>query len=95
MEGLPKSLIEACAIGKPIITTKSIGCKDTVDDGVNGFLIPPKDVDALASKLRVLIDNTEMRKSMGKASRAKAEKEFSLDAVIEMHLKIYKELVEK
>lgn len=94
MEGLPKSLIEACAIGRPIITTQSIGCKDTVDDCVNGFLIPPKDVDALASKLRVLIDNPEMRESMGKASRAKAEKEFSLDVVIERHLKIYKELVE-
>lgn len=95
MEGLPKSLIEACAIGRPIITTHSIGCKDTVDDCVNGFLIPPKDVDALASKLRVLIDNPEMRESMGKASREKAEKEFSLDVVIEKHLKIYKELVEK
>lgn len=95
MEGLPKSLIEACAIGRPIITTQSIGCKDTVDDCVNGFLIPPKDVNALASKLRVLIDNPEMRESMGKASRAKAEKEFSLDVVIEKHLKIYKELVEK
>ena len=94
MEGLPKSLIEACAIGRPIITTQSIGCKDTVDDCVNGFLIPPKDVDALASKLRVLIDNPEMRESMGKASRAKAEKEFSLDVVIEEHLKIYNELVE-
>lgn len=93
MEGLPKSLIEACAIGRPIITTQSIGCKDTVDDCVNGYLIPPKDVDALASKLRVLIDNPEMREIMGKASRAKAEKEFSLDVVIERHLAIYDELV--
>lgn len=95
MEGLPKSLIEACAIGRPIITTQSIGCKDTVDDCVNGFLIPPKNVDALASKLRVLIDNPEMRESMGKASRAKAEKEFSLDVVIEKHLSIYNELIRK
>ena len=39
-EGLPKSLIEAAAIGRPIITTNSYGCKDTVDDGENGFLIP-------------------------------------------------------
>lgn len=94
MEGLPKSLIEACAIGRPIITTQSIGCKDTVDDGMNGFLIPTKDVDALASKLKVLIDNPEVRVSMGKASRAKAEKEFSLDVVIEKHLSIYNELTE-
>lgn len=95
MEGLPKSLIEACAIGRPIITTQSIGCKDTVDDCINGFLIPTKDVDTLVSKLRVLIDNPEMRASMGKASRAKAEKEFSLDVVIEKHLSIYNELISR
>jgi glycosyltransferase involved in cell wall biosynthesis len=95
MEGLPKSLIEACAIGRPIITTNSIGCKDTVDNMVNGFIIPPKEVEPLASKLRVLIDNADMRKEMGLASRKKAEKEFSLDIVIEKHLSIYKELIEK
>ncbi len=95
MEGLPKSLIEACSIGRPIITTNSIGCKDTVDDGVNGFLIPPKNIDELVQKLRFLIDNPEMRKKMGKASRVKAEKEFSLDVVIEKHLSIYNELIKK
>lgn len=95
MEGLPKSLIEATAIGRPIITTQSIGCKDTVDDGVNGFLIPTKDVGALVEKLRVLIDNAELRQRMGRAAREKAEREFSLDIVIERHLKIYNELIEK
>lgn len=95
MEGLPKSLIEACAIGRPIVTTQSIGCKDTVDDGVNGYLIPTKDVDALTEKLKMLIDNAELRQKMGKAARAKAEKEFSLDVVIEKHLSIYNELILK
>ena len=95
MEGLPKSLIEATAIGRPVITTNSIGCKDTVDDGVNGFLIPTKDVDALTEKLRVLIDDSNLRQKMGKAAREKAEKEFSLDVVIEKHLEIYNELLEK
>ena len=94
MEGLPKSLIEATAIGRPIITTNSIGCKDTVDDGVNGYLIPIKDVDALTAKLRILIDDAHLRQRMGKASREKAEKDFSLDVVIEKHLKIYNELIE-
>lgn len=94
MEGLPKSLIEATAIGRPIITTNSIGCKDTVDDGVNGYLIPIKDVDALTAKLRILIVDAHLRQRMGKASREKAEKEFSLDVVIEKHLKIYNELIE-
>lgn len=95
MEGLPKSLIEACSIGRPIITTKSIGCKDTVDDGVNGYLIPPKDVNALTDKLKMLIDDAESRQKMGKAGRLKAEKEFSLDVVIEKHLNIYNELINK
>lgn len=93
MEGLPKSLIEATAIGRSIITTQSIGCKDTVDDGVNGFLIPTKNVDALVEKLRLLIDDAALRLKMGKAAREKAEREFSLDVVIEKHLKIYDELV--
>lgn len=93
MEGLPKSLIEACAIGRPIITTQSIGCKDTVDDGVNGYLIAPKEVGPLVEKLRLLIDDATLRQKMGQAAREKAEKEFSLDMVIERHLSIYDELI--
>ena len=95
MEGLPKSLIEACAIGRPIITTRSIGCKDTVDDSVNGYLIEPKQVEPLVEKLRILIDDAELRQKMGKAGREKAEKEFSLDIVIDKHLAIYNELMGK
>ena len=95
MEGLPKSLIEATAIGRPIITTQSIGCKDTVDDGVNGFLIAPKEVEPLVEKLRLLIDDAALRQKMGKASREKAERDFSLDVVIERHLNIYNELIKK
>lgn len=95
MEGLPKSLIEATAIGRPIVTTNSIGCKDVVDDGINGYLIPTRDVDALAEKLKILIDDKELRQKMGVAAREKAEREFSLTMVIEKHLSIYKELVDK
>ena len=90
-EGVPKSLIEACAIGRPIVTTNSIGCKDTVDDGVNGYLIPIKDSIALADRIKQLIDNKELRETMGKASRQKAEREFSVDDVIQKHLKIYEQ----
>ena len=88
-EGVPKSLIDACAIGRPIVTTASIGCKDVVDDGVNGFLIPVRDSNALAQKLRVLIDDRELRVRMGKAARIKAEREFAIEKVIESHLDIY------
>lgn len=91
-EGVPKSLIDACAVGRPIVTTNSIGCKDVVDDGVNGFLVPVKDSEALARKLRLLIDDKELRLRMGLAARKKAEREFSLQNVVNRHLEIYNEL---
>ena len=93
MEGLPKSLIEADAIGRPIITSNSVGCKETVIDGENGFLIQPKDVDALTEKLDILLGDAELRQKMGKAARAYAEKYFDIQVVIERHLSIYNELV--
>ena len=92
-EGVPLSLIEACAMGRPIVTTKSYGCKDTVDDGVNGFLVPVKDSAALAEKLRILINDKAMRQRMGLAGRAKAEREFSLDDVVRKHIEIYKKIL--
>lgn len=93
MEGLPKSLIEANAIGRPIITSNSVGCKETVIDGENGFLIKPKDLDALTEKLDLLLGDAELRQKMGKAARAYAEKYFDIQVVIERHLNIYNELV--
>ena len=88
-EGVPKSLIEACAIGRPIVTTNSIGCKDTVDDGVNGFLVPVKDSAALAEKIKVLIDDKALRDKMGKAARQRAEQEFAIETVVRKHLEVY------
>ena len=91
-EGVPKSLIEATAIGRPIITTRSYGCKDTVDDGENGFLISPKNAAELADRLRTLINDRPLRVRMGEKGRRKAEQEFSFDHVIDRHLEIYHKL---
>lgn len=93
MEGLPKSLIEATAIGRPVITCNSVGCKETVINGYNGYLIPTKDVDALVEKLDILLGDAKLRQEMGKNSRKYAEENFSIDVVIERHLAIYDELV--
>ena len=93
MEGLPKSLIEADAIGRPVITCNSVGCKEAVIDGHNGYLIPTKDVDALVEKLDILLSDAKLRQEMGKNSRKYAEANFSLDMVIEKHLEIYEELL--
>lgn len=91
-EGVPKSLIEASAIGRPIITCNSTGCRDVVENGINGFLIEPKNSIQLADRLRKLIDDSALRKKMGKAARDKAEKEFSIGQVIDTHINIYNEL---
>jgi glycosyltransferase involved in cell wall biosynthesis len=94
-EGLPKSLIEATAVGRPIITTDSIGCKETVIEGYNGFLVQIKNSEALAARLKLLIDDAQLRITMGKNSRCLAEKEFSILNVITKHLEIYKQLIQK
>lgn len=91
-EGLPRSLIEATAIGRPIITTDNIGCREAVIDGYNGYLIPIKDSEALAEKLDILLFDGNLRNEMGQNSRKLAEKDFSIDEVIRRHLDIYREL---
>ena len=91
-EGLPKSLIEANAVGRPIVTTDSVGCRDTVEDGVNGFLIPIKNSDALAEKLEILINDYNLRVRMGIEARRIAERDFSIKNVVEKHMEIYNEL---
>ena len=93
MEGLPKSVIDAEAAGLPVITTDWVGCRDTVQDGYNGFLIPPTDSAALAERIALLTDNAELRQTMGKNARSFAEKHFSIQEVIEQHLAIYKQCI--
>lgn len=94
-EGLPKSLIEACAIGRPIITTDVPGCRECVIDGYNGRLVPMKSVEPLANAIEELCESKEKRVVMGRNSRASAEKEFSLESVIEKTFAIYDEILNK
>lgn len=89
-EGMPKSLIEACSIGRPIITTNGIGCKECVDHGVNGFKVPVYSTHELAEAIEKLILNYELIEEMGKNSRIKAEQEFDVKGVISKHIEIYK-----
>ena len=92
-EGVPKSLLEASAAGLPIVTTDSVGCRDTVEEGKNGFIVPPHSPSDLANALENLIQNPNLRKKMGDYSRKKAEKEYDVDAVAKKHLKIYETLL--
>lgn len=93
-EGIPKSLIEAAATGKPIVTCDSVGCREAVSHGVSGLLIPPRNPRALAEALEVMIIDKDLRVSMGKAGRLMAEKKFSLTSVISEHINIYRRILE-
>ena len=92
-EGLPKSVIEAEAIGRPVITTDSVGCRDTVIDGQNGYLIPIKDSAALAEALKRLIDNPELRQEMGRKAREFAVEKFDIKDVVKVHLNVYESVL--
>ncbi|QKF73462.1 N,N'-diacetylbacillosaminyl-diphospho-undecaprenol alpha-1,3-N-acetylgalactosaminyltransferase [Aliarcobacter faecis] len=88
-EGVPRTLLEAASMGKPIVTTDNVGCREVVDDGVNGFLVPVKDSQVLAKKIKILVENENMRKEFGKASREKALNEFDVKVVVEQYLRLY------
>lgn len=86
-EGVPKSLLEAGAMGKPIVTTDNVGCRETVDDGVNGYLCELRSSDSLKDKLELVINlSHQERLIMGKASREKIQREFDEKIVIKKYL---------
>ena len=91
-EGLPKSLIEAAAIGRAIVTTDVPGCREVVQEGENGFLVPVRDEKELAIAIKKLINSPDLLISMGKKSRLIAEQEFSIDQVVSKTLDIYSKI---
>lgn len=87
-EGVPKSLLEACAMGKPIVTTDNVGCRETVDDGINGYLCQPRSTASLVKQLDKMISlSHDERLIMGTNSRRKVEREFDEKIVIDKYLK--------
>lgn len=87
-EGIPRSIIEAMAMGRPIITTNTPGCKETVEDGANGFKIPPKDVQELVEKMKWMIENPKKVEDMGIRSRKICEDKFNVNDINQKMLKI-------
>lgn len=80
-EGKPRSTQEALAMGRAIITTDAPGCRDTVEEGVNGFLVPPRDVSALVDAMRRLLADPNLVVRMGKASRTLAERHYDIHTI--------------
>lgn len=88
-EGVPRSLLEAAAMAKPIITTDSTGCRDTVDDGVTGFLCRPRDAHDLAAKMFMFLNmSIAERQAMGARGQEKMKREFDERIVIDRYLKV-------
>ena len=92
-EGTPRILLEAAAMGLPIVATDVPGCRETVSHGKNGLLVPPKDSVAVAKAIKLLADDPDKRHQMGKAGREKVLAEFDESIVIEKTLSVYKELL--
>lgn len=92
-EGLPKSLIEAAACGRAVVTTDVPGCRDAITPDVTGLLVPVKNASSLADALQKLIVNSELRHRMGAAGRALAEDAFTIEKVVVQHMDIYQELL--
>lgn len=92
-EGLPKVLIEAAACGRPVVTTDVPGCRDAIEPGLTGLLVPARDAAALADAVQTLLDDTTLRQRMGAAGRVLAEREFAIEKVVNRHLTIYREMV--
>jgi UDP-N-acetylmuramyl pentapeptide phosphotransferase/UDP-N-acetylglucosamine-1-phosphate transferase/glycosyltransferase involved in cell wall biosynthesis len=80
-EGVPKSLIEAAACARPIVTTDTAGCREVVHHGVNGLLVPPRDSSALAAALGQLIEDGGERTRMGNAGRQMVMQSFAIEHV--------------
>jgi N,N'-diacetylbacillosaminyl-diphospho-undecaprenol alpha-1,3-N-acetylgalactosaminyltransferase len=76
-------------MAKPIITTDAVGCREVVDDGVNGLLVPIKNARALADAMVCLLANDELRQKMGLAGREKIVREFDEQIVIQRCLAAY------
>jgi glycosyltransferase involved in cell wall biosynthesis len=94
-EGLPKVLLEAAACGRAVVTTDVPGCRDAIEPGVTGLLVPVCDAPALAYAMLELINDRARCETMGNAGRALALRAFDVNQVVDAHLQIYADLMAK
>jgi glycosyltransferase involved in cell wall biosynthesis len=94
-EGLPKVLLEAGASGKPVVTANTTGCRDIIKDGKNGFLVEPLNPDELANAIKKLLDDAELRKTMGMRAMQIVEEEFSEEKIVNHTLSLYHKILKR
>jgi glycosyltransferase involved in cell wall biosynthesis len=92
-EGLPKVLVEAAACSRAVITTDHPGCRDAIEPGVTGLLVPNRDAMALADAMEDLINNPAKRKQLSQSGRALAETAFAIEKIVDAHMRIYEGLL--
>ena len=92
-EGFPRSPMEAAAMGVPVVVTNVRGCRQVVEDGITGRLVPVRDARALAAAIRELAGTPELRRRMGAAGREKAQRDFDDRRCIEITLDTYRTLL--
>lgn len=93
-EGMPKVLLEAQALGRPIVTTDVPGCREAIEDGKTGFLVQVKDEQSLADAIEKLINNDELCLEFSHNARVLAEQKFDIKQVVNMHIHIYEKLLQ-
>ena len=92
-EGLPRSIIEAMRAGMPVIASDVGGCSEEIKDGINGFLVPRGDLDALVSRLSLLTSDPDLRLRMGNESRHCYENNFTFEKMYRENVRVYKEII--
>jgi glycosyltransferase involved in cell wall biosynthesis len=94
-EGISNSIMEYMAAGLPVIATYGGGTPELVNNGHNGFLIPPHDENAFMSKIRLLLDNEELCQVKGRHSRSIIEQKFSADGMVLKYIEVYHDVIKK
>lgn len=92
-EGMPKFLLEAASAGIPIVTADVPGCREVVIDGENGYLVPPRNPEALADGIERLLNDKQLRREMGKKGRDLVVREFGIEKIVEETLSLYKRIL--
>lgn len=93
-EGFPKSLIEAMASGRPVITTDTTGCREVIEDNVSGILVPLYNAIAVADALQKLAQNATLRQQMGRAARRRTERFFSDKIIAAQTMQLYRKAIQ-
>jgi glycosyltransferase involved in cell wall biosynthesis len=91
-EGVPQALIEAAAMGIPIVASDLPGCREVVEHGVNGLLVPPGDIRRLVEAILGLLRDPDLRRRMGKQGRELARQQFAVDRIAEQYREVYRVL---